>query len=694
MRGARLAPLAGVDLLLFTGADDARGAVRALAPPAGRASSTTPSAASSASEIPRSNDSVTLLDSYALRAEAGARPVRRERPARTRRGRARLVLAGKIALAGLAAVVVLAVVAGVAFAGSASRIAAGVSIQGVNVGGLTAEEARAKLEALAASSATVPVVFTADDQRFRIRPDALEVEANWAAAVDEALAQGDGPIPVRGLKRVWLRLGGTDVQPDATAFEAALAERLERMAARVDRLPREAALELESREPVIVPAVAGRELDRAAARGVVVTALAGFEREPTPLPVSVDPPEVTSDTLAPVARQLGLVLSAPVLLTHTGASFTLEPEELVRLLQLPADGATRLRVRPKEAAGRFENLARGLARAPRNADFAVRQNGRVRIVPSRPGRELNVAATSAALLSAASRLENRTAAVVVARFEPRLTTADAKALRIERQLGSYATLYAGTSDRINNLQLAIEILDGAQIAPGATWSFNEFVGPRTAERGFRSAPVIMDGKYAEGVGGGVSQVATTVFNAAWEAGIKIPERHAHALYISRYPDGRDATVNYPDVDLKLRNDTPRWIVMKASYDESGILIRLLGAGPERRVESVAGELEVTGPPKTEREPDPALYEGDRVVEFGGEPSREIRVERVIHQGGEVLARESWYTHYRYEARIVRVGTKPRPEPPPQEREEEEEPPPPEGPPTTTGPGDASPRPGR
>jgi len=316
----------------------------------------------------------------------------------------------------------------------------------------------------------------------------------------------------------------------------------------------------------------------------------------------------------------------------------------------------------------------------------------VRVVHARPGRELNVAATSAALLRAASRPTNRVAAIVVAEFQPRLTTAEAQALEVERQLASYSTLYAGTADRINNLQLAIEILDGARIAPGETWSFNEFVGPRTAERGFRTAPVIMDGEYAEDIGGGVSQVATTVFNAAWEAGIKIAERHAHALYISRYPDGRDATVNYPDVDLKLLNDTPRWIVLKASYDESGIIVRLLGGGPERRVESIPGELEVTGPPQTEHEPDPTLYEGDRIVEFAGEPSREIRVERTIYEGGEVLARQTWYTHYSYEARIVRYGTKPHPEPvaPPKEEKPKED-----DPPTTTGPGDgASSRPRR
>jgi vancomycin resistance protein YoaR len=602
----------------------------------------------------------------------------------------RLVRVGRVLLGAAAALVVLAVAAGIGLAGSPSHIAAGVSIQGVNVGGLTAEEAEAKLEATAARSANKPVLFTADEESFSIRPEALAVGVDWATAAQEAVERSDAPFPIRGLKRVWLRLGGTEVEPEATAFQPALDERLERMAARVDRLPREAALVLSGREPEIVPAVAGQELDRAAAGPLVVAALAGFEREPTALPVVVDAPEVTSDTLAPVARQLRAVISAPVRLTHGGAAFTVRPEEMIRLLQLPADGATRLRIKPEAAASRFENLGRGLARPPRNADFAVRPNGRVRVVPSRPGRELNVAATSAALLQAASRVDNRTAAIVVATFEPRMTTAQAKELHIERQLGAYATLYAGTADRINNLQLAIEALDGARIAPGATWSFNEFVGPRTAERGFRSAPVIMDGKYEEGVGGGVSQVATTVFNAAWESGIKIAERHAHGLYISRYPDGRDATVNYPDVDLKLVNDTPRWIVLKASYDESGILVRLLGAGPERRVESIAGELAEVGPPKTEREPDPTLYVGERVVDFAGEPSREIRVERIIYQGDDVIAHETWFTHYRYEAKLVRYGTKPRPEPvaPP----EETAPPKQETTPgTTTGPGSGSDR---
>jgi vancomycin resistance protein YoaR len=628
-----------------------------------------------------------------LRAEAGARPVgqeeaaRRDRRARTS-GRSRAVRRlGRLALAAAVVLLLLALVAGLVFAGSAERVAAGVSVEGVNVAGLTAGEAEAKLEATARRYASVPVVFTAADRRFSMRPAALGVEADWAGAAQAAVDRGDAPLPLRGLQRLWLRLAGAQVEPTADVFEAALNERLRRIAAQVDRPAREATLALQGLVPEIVAGQAGRKLDRARAAETMVAALAGFDRAETSLPVVVDAPTVTSATLEPVARQLRTVLSAPVRLTFNGAAFTITPREMVRLLELPAGGATQLRIRQDVAARRLDNLARGLARAPRNADYAVRPNGRVRVVPSRPGRELNLAATSAALLQAASRPDNRTAAIVVAEFEPRLTTADARALGIQRQLASYATLYAGTADRINNLQLAIEILDGARIEPGATWSFNEHVGPRTAERGFRTAPVIMDGKYEEGIGGGVSQVATTVFNAAWEAGIKIEKRHPHALYISRYPDGRDATVNYPDVDLRLRNDTPRWIVIKASYDESGILVRLLGGGPRRRVESIAGELEVTGPPRTEREPDPTLYAGDRVVEFAGEPSREIRVERIVYQGGDVLYHETWYTHYRDEARIVRYGTKPRPEepqPPPPRKDEK---PKNDDPPTTTGPGD-------
>jgi vancomycin resistance protein YoaR len=607
------------------------------------------------------------------------RPLRREPDARIK-GRRRLVRRiGRVAVLVGAALLVLALLAGFVFAGSADRIAAGVTVAGEDVSGLAPAAAEESLQSAAARSASVPVVFTAGGKRFELTPDDLHVTAAWGAAAEEAADRGDLPLPLRGLQRLWLRFAGSNVRPVVDADRTALDFHLREIAAAVDRRPREAALVLNGLEPEIVPGRTGRELDRVAAADVLLASLGGFERVETPLPVTVDEPTVTRQTLVPVAEQVRTVLSAPVRLTYSGASFTFTPRELARLLELPANGASELRIDKDVAARHFENLARGVARPPRSADFIVRGNGKVRVVAARPGRELNVAASGAALLEAASRPTNRTASLAVAGVPPRITTKEARALGVERQLASYSTLYSGTAERIQNLQLAIDLLDGSRIAPDATWSFNEQVGPRTEERGFELAPVIIDGKYEEGVGGGVSQVATTVFNAAWEAGIRIADRTAHALYISRYPTGRDATVNFPDIDLQLRNDTGRWLVLKASYDESGIVVSVLGSGPRRTVESIPGPLEETGPPRAELKPDPTLYKGDRVIVDDGEPSREVTVQRIVHQRGEVLYRETWYTSYRFEPRIVMVGTKERPvvtAPPKQEDKPKEDKPPP------------------
>lgn len=614
-----------------------------------------------------------------MRAEAGVRPVRKRRSARVSRGRGRTVRrVSRRAFWALGIVATGLVTAGVVFAGAPARLAEGVTVAGVDVGGLTPEQARAKLRGLSERYASVPVVFTAGERRWSLSPAQLGVRAAWPAALADALERGDGPLPLRGLKRLGIRLFGADVQPPAAVYEAGLEFRLARIGTALDAPAREAAVVLSGLRPVVVPERAGNELDRAAAKKAIVEALVGFERAPVALPVKVDEPAVTEEMLVPVAARVRTALSKPVRLSFRGANVPVRPVELAPLLDLPSDGETRLGIDQRRARRFFENLSRGVMRRPVSADFAVRPNGRVRVVPSRDGRVLNVAATADALLDAALASRRRAAPLVVESVEPRLTTSEARALKLQRRLGSYATLYSGTPDRIQNLQRAVSLLDGALVAPGATFSLNKEVGPRTAERGFRPAPVIVNGEYEEGIGGGVSQVATTVFNAAWEAGLKITSRTAHALYISRYPLGRDATVNYPDIDLKFTNDTGRWILVDAAYDESGIVISLLGGGAVRRVVSEPGELEETVRPKVEREPDPTLFVGQRIVVDPGEPGRAVRVLRTVYRGDAVLYRETWATTYRSEPRIVRVGTKPKPaEPPPpkKDKKKEEEPPP-------------------
>jgi vancomycin resistance protein YoaR len=559
----------------------------------------------------------------------------------------------------------LAVLVGLAFAGSEARLAAGVEVAGVEVGGLTEREAHRLLDQRAEAVKRVPIVFTVGERQFPIKATSLGVEADWTTALRTAANEGEGFGPVRGFRRLQTRFFGAEVSPPLQAYDAALEYKLDRIADEVDRDHVEAKLVRRGLSIVAVPGQNGLRLDREAAADVVVRALATFERgEQVPLPITLDPVEVGTADLAPAARRARLVVSAPVRLTSQQKAWKLPRWRLAKLLALPKDGATALEIGGREASAWFRQLRKRVDRAPVDARFVV-GSGNVRIAPHEEGVELDVSATADALLAAATRPTNRTAELVLRTAAPARTTADAEAMGIERRLGTYTTLNAGTYDRITNLRRAIDLLHGALVPPGAVFSFNERVGERTVERGFRPAPVIVRDEYEEAVGGGVSQVATTVFNAAWESGVKIVERNPHSLYISRYQLGRDATVNYPDLDLKFLNDTPNWIFVAGGWDGAGITVSLYGGGPQRRVESSAGTQRITGPPRVRRTRDATLEKGTTVVDEAGSSSSAASVERTVYNAdGSVRYDETWNTSYRGEYRIIRVGTKPKPKPEP------------------------------
>ena len=615
-----------------------------------------------------------------MRAEAGVRPVRRPRAAPSRRRGFRAVQPRRRILAGAGAVVLaLVLIVGVAFSGSDARIAAGVEVAGVKVSGLTAEQAEKKLSERAASLAEVPVTFTGGGRSWRISPMDLELSVDWPATLAEARAAGDWPLPFRGLKRVTVRLFGAEVAPRADVYEAGLKFELGRIAASVDRKSKSASIVLNGVTPRLEPARDGTKIDLQAAEEAVVSALAGFSRKPVALPIHVDKAPVGTEELRPVLDDVRTAVSRRVRLGWHGTRWMVSRERLAKLLSLPRGGSKELTIGGPYATLYFKRLSRAFADPPKNAQFEVQSNRSVRVVRAQKGRVLDAPATASALLEAALSSGKRSAELVIKEAEPSFTTKEAKELGITRELVRYSTFYTGTADRITNLKLATTLLDGTRIAPGATFSFNREVGPRTEARGFRSAPVIIGSKYEEGVGGGVSQVATTVFNAAWEAGLKIKERTAHALYISRYPLGRDATVNYPEIDLKFVNDTKRWLVMRAVPTETGIAISLLGAPTGRRVVSVAGELQEIGPAKIKRVPDPGLFVGEKVIEEFGSPPRAVTVTRTVYVGNRVLYGETWRTAYQSEPRVIRFGTIPVPE------AEPEAPPPDETTPTETTP---------
>ena len=564
-------------------------------------------------------------------------------------------------LAGLTGVIV-----GLAFAGSPERLADGVHIAGVDVGGLTPQKARTLLERKARALENVPVEFRAAGHTWRLSAEQLGVRADWAAAVDAVRHQGEGFGPVRGFRRLDLRFFGADVSPRTQVEDAALRYVLDRMAASVDTAHNESRIVLHGVDPVVVPGRTGRALDRRAAATVIVRALAGLSREPVELPVRAVSPKVSPDDLSVAQAQVRTALSASVRLKLGKTRWRLRPRRIATLLELPAGGRRDLRIGGPGADRWFGALARSVDRPPSDADFAVTKSG-IHVVPAHDGFALDVPESAQRLLRAAlvSDPQLRTADLVVQTTHPQLSTQEAEAMHITGLVASYTTYYGGDANRVHNVQLVSHLVDRHLIAPGETFSFNEATGARTADKGFKEAPVIINGELRTGLGGGVCQVSTTVFNAAYEAGLPILARTNHALYISHYPQGRDATVNYPDVDLKFVNDTGHWLLLRTWVGSSSLAVALYGTPVHRRVVSDTAPLVAHGTIPTRTEYDASLLEGERIVEEAGEPARTTSVRRRVYTaGGKLLYDSTFYSSYQAEPAVVVVGTHPRPKPKP------------------------------
>ena len=550
---------------------------------------------------------------------------------------------------------------GLAFAGSSERLPDGTRIAGVDVAGLTPGAARARLEQRERERGSVPVVFTAGGHRWRVKPATVVLDTDWGAAVEAARRQGEGFAPLRGLKRLGVRVFGADVVPRTRVSEPALDAYLDRFARVIDRPRVEPALALDGLEPRVVPGRSGRVLDREAAAQVIVRGLTGLPRQAVDLPLRIERPRLAPSDLAGARAKLATALSAPVDLTYGPGGWHLSQRKIARLLELPHDGSRSLLIAGPAADRFFRNLRKRVEHAPKDASFTVGARNVVRVVPAEAGRGVDAGETERALLTAMLSPTDRRAELSVVWVAPERTTREAKAMGITGLVGAYETFYGGVPNRIHNVQLVAHLLDNHLIAPGAEFSFNDTTGERSSDKGFLEAPVIINGELKTGLGGGVCQVSTTTFNAAYEAGLKITARTNHALYISHYPLGRDATVNYPDVDLKFVNDTGHWLLLRTFVGSSSLTVALYGTNPHRRVESEAAPLTVTGGAPTETEKDPNLFVGEKVTDDSGEPSRKTSVERrVFNANGKLLYDDTWRSYYRAEPRIVLVGTKPKP----------------------------------
>ncbi|MEA5019647.1 MAG: VanW family protein [Gordonibacter sp.] len=226
---------------------------------------------------------------------------------------------------------------------------------------------------------------------------------------------------------------------------------------------------------------------------------------------------------------------------------------------------------------------------------------------------------------------------------------EAFTLGLITDVASYTTSYtsgAGTENRNHNIHLVSDLLSKSIVKPGDTWSFNGVAGECNAKRGFLGAGAIIDGQYDDAVGGGICQVATTVFNAVYDSGYPVVTRHNHSLYMSSYPAGRDAAVSWPDLDLVWKNDGASDVLVLLTYTDSSVTVTLYGVNPGYRVSSNVGNWAEGAKYKTKVVTEESMASGTSYTKTAGTNGKSITVVRsVATSDGTVLHEDLFASTY-------------------------------------------------
>jgi len=317
-----------------------------------------------------------------------------------------------------------------------------------------------------------------------------------------------------------------------------------------------------------------------------------------------------------------------------------------------ADGALRVVLDPN-GLGASLRVRLGRDETPaRDAAFAV-DGKRARIVPSHRGHVLDLERISRSLTT------NLASTTHKARFvaeQPAFTTEQANALGIHELISEFTTYYPCCAPRVSNIQRGAEIMNGTIVRRGQRFSLNEVLGRRTTERGFVEAPQIFNGRLEDAVGGGVSQIATTTYNAAFFAGVQIVAHQPHEFYISRYPMGREATVSWGGPELIWRNDWPAAILVEAHADADSITVRFYSSKLGRRVDTTTAEPTQHTPPRTITVSNPSLPPGTTsVVQSAGPSGFLITYTRKVFEGSKLRRSERYSWRYKPENEVVEVG---------------------------------------
>ncbi|WP_299033397.1 VanW family protein [uncultured Pseudokineococcus sp.] len=537
---------------------------------------------------------------------------------------------------GAAAVLVLGGY-GAAAALTADRVPSGTTVAGVPLGGLDRDEAEQRLAQDLLPRAEEPLAVDV------LGTGAEVVPADAGLALDPR-ATADGLVGFSLDPRVlWAHVAdrGEEVAPETTVDDDALAAAVEDLAGRVDAAPVEGDVVFDAEGYDVVAAVPGTALDREAAAAALEEAWPGVLDQAAPealeLPAEAPAPAVDAEAVdafvasfaepavaGPLPVRVGTA-TAEVPVPAFAPALSAEPGE---------DGALAPVVDAEALRSALLEVEPDLDAEAQDASLEL-QDGRPVVVPAVVGRSVAADALGPAALEALAVPPGpeRVAVVTSQEVQPERTTADVEALGVTEVIAEFSTPLRGSNaGRLQNVRTAARAVDETLLAPGEVFDLNEVLGRRTAAAGYAEATIISGGRYVESYGGGVSQISTTLYNGAFFAGLELLDHQPHSFYISRYPEGREATLDFNSIDMRFRNDTSTGVLiqMSAGSSSSGdVTVRFWGTDVSDVETSTSSRRNITQPESREIDDD------DCIPSTAGEGFT-VTVTRTVTRAGGVV----------------------------------------------------------
>ena len=547
---------------------------------------------------------------------------------------------------GAVVLVLLAIyLAAAAFFGD--RVPRGTTVAGVAVGGQGAGAARATLTEQLGAKSTATIVLASTAGKIEAEPAdlgvAVDVDATVAELVGFSLAPAD----------VWRHVVGGSAQPAVvTVDDATFAEVVEKGRAELDAEPAEGSISVAGGKVTVKEPVTGTTTDVAGTAAAVRRWWPGDRT--VEVAAQAVPPKVSADEIARVKADFAdVAVSGPVTVAVGEKSFRLTPKQLAPAIVLASDDRGFITPRADD-----EKLRSVVHAAAKDADVEVAAkdavvtfSGRTPTVKAHvPGLALDDASISAQVWKAIGS-SNRTATVATTKTEPEFTTAVAKKTLPKEKISSFTTYYQAGQPRVANIKLASRIINGTYVPSGEQFSMNGILGERTAAKGYVEAGIIRGGRAATSYGGGISQVSTTIFNAAFFSGMQLDAWTPHYYYISRYPEGREATISWPDLHNKFTNTTDGGVLMEVTTTDTSMTVSFWGTKKYDVTATKSDRYDIVAPKKFSDD-GPDCIDQAPVVGF------KVDVGRILKQGGKVVKTQKFTTNYRPEDDVT--CTNPRP----------------------------------